>query len=69
MFQHETFPSFEHATPQAIVSGGLRLCLETDTAIQQHVEKLAQGKYRILYQLDHSFVTIQIISIKLIVVI
>jgi hypothetical protein len=50
VFQSETFPSFEQATPQAVVSGGLRLCLETDTAIQQHVEKLAHGKYCTLFE-------------------
>ncbi len=52
IFHSETFPSFEHATPQAVVSGGLRLCSETDTAIQQHVEKLAHGKYCHLFILD-----------------
>ncbi|UJR33316.1 hypothetical protein I4U23_020766 [Adineta vaga] len=41
LFQSNTFPSYEHATTQAVVSGGLRLCTETDTAIQQHVERLA----------------------------
>ena len=46
VFPTETFPSFENATPQAVVSGGLRLCSETDSAMQQHVEKLAaQGNY------------------------
>lgn len=44
MFHPGKFPSYEHATPQAVVSGGLRLCSEIDTAIQQHVEKLANGK-------------------------
>lgn len=43
LFQYESFPIYEHATPQAVVSGGLRLCSETDGAIQQHVEKLARG--------------------------
>ncbi|CAF0844284.1 unnamed protein product [Rotaria sordida] len=41
VFHSETLPSFEHATPQVVVSGGLRLCSEFDTTIQQHVEKLA----------------------------
>ncbi|CAF0730096.1 unnamed protein product [Adineta ricciae] len=41
LFHWDTFPSYEHATPQAVVSGGLRLCSETDTAIQHHVEKTA----------------------------
>ncbi|CAF4332613.1 unnamed protein product [Rotaria sp. Silwood2] len=41
VFHSETLPSFEHATPQVIVSGGIRLCSEFDTTIQQHVEKLA----------------------------
>lgn len=44
LFHWDTFPSYEHATPQAVVSGGLRLCSETDTAIQHHVEKTAHGK-------------------------
>ncbi len=50
VFQAETFPAFENATPQAVVSGGLRLCSETDAAIQQHVEKLANGKYDALFE-------------------
>ncbi|CAM4869917.1 unnamed protein product [Rotaria socialis] len=41
VFHSESFPSFEHASPQAVVSGGLRLCSQIDTAIQQHVDKLA----------------------------
>lgn len=48
VFPVDTFPSFESATPQAVVSGGLRLCSETDAAMQQHVEKLAHGKYDVL---------------------
>ncbi|CAF5169131.1 unnamed protein product, partial [Rotaria sp. Silwood1] len=39
VFHSEALPSFEHATPQVVVSGGLRLCSEFDTTIQQHVEK------------------------------
>ncbi len=49
VFQSETFPVYENVTPQAIVSGGLRLCSETDAAIQQHIEKLAHGKYDVLF--------------------
>ena len=45
VFHPEKFPSFEHATPRAVVTGGLRLCLETDTAIQRHIQILARGKY------------------------
>ena len=48
VFQCETFPIYEHATPQVIVSGGLRLCSETDGGIQQHVEKLARGNRDLL---------------------
>jgi hypothetical protein len=51
VFHSETFPSFENATSQAIISGGLRLCTETDTNIQQHIEKLAHGKYCTLFVL------------------
>ncbi|CAF4616282.1 unnamed protein product, partial [Rotaria magnacalcarata] len=40
VFHSESFPSFEHASSQAVVSGGLRLCSQIDTAIQQHIEKL-----------------------------
>jgi hypothetical protein len=58
VFQSEVFPSFEHATPQAVVSGGLRLCLETDTGIQQHVEKLTHGKYCVIFQV-YKFKTIE----------
>lgn len=43
LFQPDTFPIYEHATPQAVVSGGLRVCSETDAAIQHHVEKSARG--------------------------
>ncbi len=49
VFQAEPFPAFEHTTPQAVVSGGLRLCAETDAAIQQHVDKLAHGKHEALF--------------------
>ncbi|CAF0961394.1 unnamed protein product [Adineta steineri] len=50
LFYTETFPSFEHATSQAVVSGGLRLCSETDTAIQQHVDKLAHDSSKTTFE-------------------
>lgn len=44
VFHSETFPSYENATPQAVVSGGLRLCSETDGTIQQHIQQLESSK-------------------------
>lgn len=62
MFYPEKFPSLENATPQAVASGGLRLCLETDTAIQQHVDRLSRGKgaSRPTPRLQHSTRSLQI---------
>jgi hypothetical protein len=44
LFNTDKLPSFAHANSQTVVSGGLRICTETDSSIQQHIDKLIQGK-------------------------
>ncbi|CAF0834031.1 unnamed protein product [Didymodactylos carnosus] len=41
LFTVDTFPSYNEANTSILISGALRLCTETDTEIDLHIEKLA----------------------------